>query len=73
MKRLCYHATNGVKIKQQCIVIVILKMKTKEDYKLAQVVVKKVIDDWDLYALLNGGAPDDDFASEMSKIISRLP
>lgn len=48
-------------------------MKTEEDYKLAQVVVKKVIDDGDLYALLNGGAPDDDFASEMSKIISRLP
>ncbi len=48
-------------------------MKTKKAYKLAQVVVKTVIDDWNQYALRNGGAPDDDFASEISKIISRLP
>lgn len=28
----------------------------KEDYKRAQLVVKKVIDSWDPYALLEGGA-----------------
>jgi hypothetical protein len=48
-------------------------MKTKEDYKRAQVVVKKVIDDWDPYALLKGGSPDDEFAPEITKIISHLP
>lgn len=36
-------------------------MKTKKDYKRAQLVVKEVIDSWDPYALHAGGAPADEF------------
>lgn len=49
------------------------KVQTKEDYKRAQIVVKKIIDDWDPYALLKGGAPNDEFAPEISNIIQHLP
>ena len=48
-------------------------MKTKKDYKHAQFVVKKVIDAWDPYALLESGAPDDEFSPEVDKIVSQLP
>jgi len=48
-------------------------MKTKRDYKHAQFVVKKVVDAWDPYALLEGGAPDDEFASEIDEIVRQLP
>jgi uncharacterized protein YccT (UPF0319 family) len=48
-------------------------MKTKEDYKRAQLVVKKVIDSWDPYALLDGGAPDDEFSEEINQIVRRVP
>jgi len=44
-------------------------MKTKKDYKHTQFVVKKIIDAWDPYALLEGGAPDDEFASEIDEIV----
>jgi len=48
-------------------------MKTKEDYKHAQFIVKKVIDAWDSYALLEGGAPDDEFSFEIDQIVRQLP
>jgi hypothetical protein len=48
-------------------------MKTKKDYKHAQFVVKKVMDAWDPYVLLEGGAPDDEFASEIDEIVRQLP
>ena len=46
------------------------KMKTKEDYKRAQRIVKKLIDSWDPYFLLEGGAPDDEFSEEIDQIKS---
>lgn len=48
-------------------------MKTKEDYKRAQLVVKAVIDAWDPYALLAGGAPRDEFSEEIDQIVRHLP
>jgi len=48
-------------------------MKTKKDYKYAQFVVKKDIDAWDPYALLEGGASDDEFTSEIDQIVRQLP
>jgi hypothetical protein len=48
-------------------------MKTKKDYKHAQFVVRKVIGAWDPYALLEGGAPDDEFAPEIDEIVRQLP
>ena len=48
-------------------------MKEKKDYKHAQFVVKKVIDAWDPYALLESGAPGDEFSPEVDEIVSQLP
>ncbi len=47
-------------------------MKTKEDYKRAQRVVKTVINSWDPQALLEGGAPDDEFDEEINEIVRYL-
>ncbi len=48
-------------------------MKTKKDYKRAQLVVREVIDAWDPYALLAGGAPKDEFTEEIDLIVRHLP
>ncbi len=48
-------------------------MKTKEDYKKALKTVKKVIDQWDPYRLISGGAPSDEFDPEISAIVSQIP
>ena len=48
-------------------------MKTKEDYKRAQLIVKRIIDAWDPNALLEGGAPDNEFAPEIDEIVRQLP
>jgi hypothetical protein len=48
-------------------------MKTKEDYKRAQRVVKEIIDCWDPDGLLSGGAPDDEYEDEIAAVVRRLP
>ena len=35
-------------------------------------IVKKEIDEWDAYALLAGGSPDDEFDAESRKIANKL-
>jgi len=49
------------------------RMKTKEDYKRAQRIVKTLIDSWDPQMLLAGGAPDDEFDEEINEIVRRVP
>ena len=48
-------------------------MKAKENYKHARLLVKKIIDAWEPHALLEGGAPDDEFSSEVDRIVGQLP
>ena len=48
-------------------------MNTGKHHKRAQRVVKEIIDAWDPYALLRGGAPDDEFDSEINEIVRQLP
>ena len=47
-------------------------MKTRTDYDLAFQIVKGVVDAWDPYGLLAGGAPRDEFESEVGKLLPRL-
>jgi hypothetical protein len=48
-------------------------MKTKEDYKRAQLLVKKIVNAWDPCGLLQGGAPEDEFDPEINDIVRLLP
>jgi hypothetical protein len=47
-------------------------MKTSADYDTAFKVVSSVIDAWDPYSLLEGGAPPDEFHSEIKSLIAWL-
>lgn len=48
-------------------------LKSKSDYKHAFVVVKSVTDEWDPYALLENGAPSDEFEGIASLIVGHIP
>lgn len=45
----------------------------KKQYKEVLALVAEVIKEWDPYALLAGGAPDDEFDSEVSLIVAQVP
>jgi hypothetical protein len=47
-------------------------LKTRTDYDRAFEVVKSVIDAWDPYSLLAGGAPPDEFELEVGKLLPRI-
>lgn len=47
-------------------------MKTRADYDTALKVVGSVIDAWDPYCLLEGGAPSDEFHSEIESLVTRI-
>ena len=47
-------------------------MKTRADYEGAIKVVGSVIDAWDPYSLLAGGAPPDEFHSEIERLVTRI-
>jgi len=47
-------------------------MKTRVDYDTALKVVGLVIDAWDPYGLLKGGAPSDEFHSEIESLVTRI-
>ena len=44
----------------------------KKEYQGLVAVVAKVIKEWDPYALLEGGAPDDEFDSEVSLVVAQV-
>lgn len=46
-------------------------MRTKKDYEKAIEIVRSSFHRIDPYALLEGGAPDDEFDSEIQKIIAK--
>ena len=48
-------------------------MQTRKDYNNAISVVGAVIKDWDPYSLLAGGAPDDEFDSEIASVVTQIP
>ena len=48
-------------------------MKTRKDYELAVAAIRKVIDEWDPYGLLDGGAPTDEFDSEIAQLVTYIP
>ena len=45
----------------------------QEWYRTASAVVREVIHEWDPYSLLAGGAPDDEFHSEIASIVAQIP
>ena len=48
-------------------------LKTAEDYERACRVAKQVIDGWDPYSLLSGGAPRDEYEGEAAALVRHVP
>ena len=48
-------------------------MKARSDYDAAIETVGSVINAWDPYSLLTGGAPRDEFEAEVSQLVTRIP
>jgi hypothetical protein len=46
-------------------------ISTTEGYDRALSVVRSVIHEWDPYALLAGGAPDDEFDQQIAQLVAR--
>ena len=47
-------------------------MKTRVQWKQAQTIVRRRIHEWDPYSLLAGGAPDDEFDSEIARVVAEI-
>jgi hypothetical protein len=48
-------------------------MRTRADYDRALAVVREVIHEWDPYALIGGGAPGDEWDSEITSLVAQIP
>jgi hypothetical protein len=48
-------------------------MRTRADYDRAFAVVREVIHEWDPYALIGGGAPRDEWDSEIASLVAQVP
>jgi len=48
-------------------------MRDRGEYERAVHVVGQVIRDWDPYGLLESGAPADEFDTEISLLVARIP
>lgn len=48
-------------------------MRTRADYDRAFAVVRQVIREWDPYALIAGGAPDDEWDHEIASLVAQIP
>ena len=46
--------------------------ESKKKYKQMFSTIKVVIDRWDPYGLLEGGAPDDEFESEIALVVAKI-
>jgi hypothetical protein len=50
-----------------------MSRRTRQDYDKAFAVVKAVIGEWDPFGLFGGGAPDDEWDSEVASIVAQIP
>ncbi|MDA0810669.1 MAG: DUF1871 family protein [Planctomycetota bacterium] len=50
-----------------------MTLSTRKDYDRAVSVVRAVIKRWDPYSLLAGGAPVDEFDSEIASVTAQIP
>ena len=48
-------------------------MRTRADYDRAIAVVRRVIHEWDPYALIGGGAPSDEWDGEIAALVAQIP
>ena len=48
-------------------------MRTRIDYDRAFGVVRDLVARWDPYSLLAGGAPEDEFDSEVRSVVQQIP
>lgn len=48
-------------------------MRTRADYGRAFAAVRQVIHRWDPYGLISGGAPADEWDSEIASVVSQIP
>jgi hypothetical protein len=48
-------------------------MRTRAEYDRAFAVVREVVHEWDPYALIGGGAPRDEWDSEIASLVAQLP
>lgn len=48
-------------------------MKTRKDYHQAVAIVRTVVEAWDPYRLIAGGAPSDEFEDEVSRLVALVP
>ena len=46
--------------------------ESKKKYKQMLSIVKVVIDRWDPYGLLDGGAPEDEFENEIALVVAKV-
>ena len=51
----------------------ISEMRTQEDYEFVRAVIRQIIHQWDPFSLLQEGAPDDEFESEVSSLLAYIP
>ena len=50
-----------------------MPLATRQDYDLAFDVVRRAINEWDPHALIAGGAPSDEWESEIAAIVAQIP
>jgi len=48
-------------------------MRTRADYDRAFAIVREVIHEWDPYGLIGGGAPADEWDSEIASLVAQIP
>jgi hypothetical protein len=48
-------------------------MQNRAEYDRAFAVVRGVIHDWDPYSLIRGGAPADEWDSEIASLVDQIP
>ncbi len=53
--------------------VLVRPVKTRADYDSTLEVVGAVINAWDPYSLLAGGAPRDEFYMEVARLVTRIP
>ncbi len=50
-----------------------MPLRTKGDYKKAFAIVREVINSWDPYCVVGGGAPLGEWESEVASIVAQIP
>ncbi len=50
-----------------------MTLRTRQDYETAFAIVREAISRWDPDGLLGGGAPPDEWDSEVAKVVAKIP